>query len=99
MAEEFPFTRGELLAKLSKFSYHADAIKLISSIDRQLSEIQDRIEMYPAEEKYLLTKQDKVSHQLDLTHRRALTRQRERMWNKLMELEKSIREDIASLKE
>ena len=99
MAEDFPFTRGELLNKLSKFTYHKDVIKLISSIDRQLNEVQDRLEEYPAEEKYLLSQSDKISHQHDLIKRRALTRQRERLWNKLMELERSIREDIEAAKE
>ena len=92
--QDIPFTRGELLNKLSKFTYYTDIINRISSVDKQINGIQDRIEEYPIEEKYLLSRRDKLSHQHDIIKRRSLSRQRQRLQNKLIELEKSIREDI-----
>ena len=96
MDNDITYVRGDVLNKLSKFTYRADIIKRITSINNQLNELQDRIELYPSEEKYLLTKENKISHRLDLLRRGTLSRQRRHMMDKLSELEKSIEQDIVS---
>lgn len=98
MEEEIPYTRGELISKLSKFKYREDAIQLLGSTNLQLGLLEEEISMYPSEEKYLLTQRDKLKHKTDLIRRRALLRQRTRLMQKIQDLESSIKNDIQASK-
>ena len=96
---EIPFERGDLLKKLNKFAYHAKIKNLIHSISQQVSEIMDRMDGFPDDERLFRSAKEKKNYLSDKIRLDALRKQQVRLATKLTEIESSIKNDIVSSKE
>jgi len=80
---DFPFVRGGLINKMSKLTYYAKTKQHLVSIDRQIDEINDSMDP-----------NDKRGFRLKTIRLEMLQKQQERLIDKLLELEMSIKKDI-----
>jgi len=96
--DDFPFTMGEFLNGMSKFIYHARTKNFLQSIDKQIYQIDEQLEIYPEDLKYLRSRTDEKVYQQHTKRLDVLEKQRVRLLSRLSELEKLIKEDIDSTK-
>jgi hypothetical protein len=94
---EIPFTRGHLIDRLTVLDYHKRTSSMIKTLDEQIKHLEEEIGSPDA--KQWKNPREETSYLHDVKTLSVLKRQRERLEQKLTELEKRVREDIEVSKE
>ena len=95
MEVEIPFVRGDLLEKMSRLTYYINARAMIATLDEQIENTSDELVMFsekagnPDRSEGSLFQAKK--HRLSI-----MQRQRDRLMDRLTELELQIRSDMDS---
>ncbi len=97
---EIPFVRGEFLEKVNRLSYYIKARAFIATLDERIKSLEDELEMPLEENTWSRSEKEK---QVQISHQKrqrlaSMEKNRERMMDRLTEMEKQIRVDIDSEK-